>query len=85
MPPAAKTKSLRQRLLGRVPPGIAVTGGLVLAVAVMLLAGALLPSSAEILAACNASCAPRPGKMVSTLPESMVAQGKQAPKKCECL
>ena len=71
-------------MLARIPPGIAVAGGLMLVVAVMLLAGTLLPSSSELLKACNASCAPRSGKMVATLPESMVAQGKQGPKKCEC-
>jgi hypothetical protein len=85
MPAAQKTASLRHRLFGRIPPGIAVVAGLAVAVGIMFAAGALLPSSAEVLAACKASCAPRSGKMVSTVPEAMVAQGKQAPKKCECL
>jgi hypothetical protein len=84
MPKAQESQSFRHRLLGRVPPGIAVAAGLALAVIVMFAAGVSLPSSAEVLAACQANCAPRAGRMVSTLPEAMVAQGKQAPKKCEC-
>ena len=84
MSAAQKFKFLRQRLLGRVPPGVAVAGGLAVAALVMLAAGALLPNSSEVLTACKESCAPRSGRMVSTVSESMVAQGKQAPKKCEC-
>jgi hypothetical protein len=85
MPAAQKAQSLRQRLLGRIPPGTAVVAGLSVAVGVMFAAGVLLPSSGEALTACKASCAPRAGRLVSTLPEAMVAQGKQAPKKCECM
>ncbi len=80
-----KTSSLRQKLLGRIPPGIAVVIGLAVAVGIMLAAGAWLPSSSEVLAACKASCSPRLGRLVATVPESAVAQGKQAPKICECL
>ena len=77
-----KLNSWRQRLLGRVPPAVAAATGIGTAVLLMFAAGSLLPSSKEIEKSCQASCVPRIGEMVSTLPQSMT--GKPTPKVCEC-